>query len=142
MSWHNSSGGYPHSPCGGLLWGGLRLRAASALTLARESNVLGLLTERAHLLRCEVDVPSHGGSKLPSLHSSQFEPGMNGALVHANGLHDTCNRIGAVVPPQTVGSQATLDRKSTRSELQSPCNLVCRLLLEKKNRAHIYSSMS
>src|ERR1039457_5562312 len=25
-----------------------------------------------------------------------------------------------------------LDRKSTRSELQSPCNLVCRLLLERK----------
>src|SRR2546426_6580808 len=25
------------------------------------------------------------------------------------------------------------DRKSTTSELQSPCNLVCRLLLEKKN---------
>src|SRR5256885_13162934 len=33
-------------------------------------------------------------------------------------------------------SVATLpDRKSTRSELQSPCNLVCRLLLEKKNHA-------
>src|SRR5256885_4966046 len=31
------------------------------------------------------------------------------------------------------GSRATTsDRKSTRSELQSPCNLVCRLLLEKK----------
>jgi len=44
MSWHNSSGGYPHSPRGGLLWGDLRLRAASDLTLARESNVLGLLT--------------------------------------------------------------------------------------------------
>ena len=53
-------------------------------------------------------MPSHGGSKLPSLHASQFEPGMHGALVHANGLHDTCNRLGAVVPPQTVGSQATL----------------------------------
>src|SRR5256885_9810582 len=26
---------------------------------------------------------------------------------------------------------AVEDRKSTRSELQSPCNLVCRLLLEK-----------
>ena len=44
MSWHNSSGGYPHSPRGGLLGGGLRLRATSDLTVARESNVLGLLT--------------------------------------------------------------------------------------------------
>src|SRR5688500_19968180 len=26
-----------------------------------------------------------------------------------------------------------VDRKSTRSELPSPCNLVCRLLIEKKN---------
>src|SRR2546426_1950025 len=29
---------------------------------------------------------------------------------------------------------AARDRKSTTSELQSPCNLVCRLLLEKKNK--------
>src|SRR5256885_1552741 len=29
---------------------------------------------------------------------------------------------------------AVADRKSTTSELQSPCNLVCRLLLEKKNK--------
>src|SRR5256885_7180214 len=28
--------------------------------------------------------------------------------------------------------RAARDRKSTRPELQSPCNLVCRLLLEKK----------
>src|SRR5205807_3967164 len=28
-----------------------------------------------------------------------------------------------------------IDRKSTTSELQSPCNLVCRLLLEKKKSA-------
>src|SRR2546426_2720550 len=29
------------------------------------------------------------------------------------------------------------DRKSTTSELQSPCNLVCRLLLEKKKKNNI-----
>src|SRR5256885_2437812 len=28
------------------------------------------------------------------------------------------------------------------SELQSPCNLVCRLLLEKKNREHLFSCMN
>src|SRR5256885_12862237 len=27
------------------------------------------------------------------------------------------------------------------SELQSPCNLVCRLLLEKKNTTHVYESV-
>src|SRR2546430_5370492 len=33
------------------------------------------------------------------------------------------------------------DRKSTRSELQSQSNLVCRLLLEKKNNEHMQSTM-
>src|SRR5688500_7692594 len=32
------------------------------------------------------------------------------------------------------GGESQRDRKSTTSELQSPCNLVCRLLLEKKKR--------
>src|SRR2546426_10220796 len=35
-------------------------------------------------------------------------------------------------PACAAGAAARGDRKSTRSELQSPCNLVCRLLLEKK----------
>src|SRR5256885_9599822 len=30
-----------------------------------------------------------------------------------------------------------LDRKRHTSELQSPCNLVCRLLLEKKKKNHL-----
>src|SRR2546426_8197141 len=46
------------------------------------------------------------------------------------------------VPPAvriTAGARYTLplavsDRKSTRLKLQSPCNLVCRLLLEKKKK--------
>src|SRR2546426_3445911 len=33
-------------------------------------------------------------------------------------------------------AQPLRDRKSTTSELQSPCNLVCRLLLEKKKKIH------
>src|SRR5256885_12284726 len=36
------------------------------------------------------------------------------------------------VSPRQVALKAKRDRKSTTSELQSPCNLVCRLLLEKK----------
>src|SRR2546426_4322632 len=38
---------------------------------------------------------------------------------------------GADVRPPLARDQ---DRKSTTSELQSPCNLVCRLLLEKKKK--------
>src|SRR2546426_4521792 len=42
--------------------------------------------------------------------------------------------------PQCVierGSEQ-IDRKSTRLKLQSPCNLVCRLLLEKKKKKNKY----
>src|SRR3989454_9367824 len=38
---------------------------------------------------------------------------------------------------QITGARLTpeeIDRKSTRLKLQSPCNLVCRLLLEKKKK--------
>ena len=35
---------------------------------------------------------------------------------------------------QVEAQSAGTDRKSTRPELQSPCNLVCRLLLEKKKK--------
>src|SRR5256885_4555268 len=36
-----------------------------------------------------------------------------------------------------IGAQAGLQRSEEHtSELQSPCNLVCRLLLEKKNKIH------
>src|SRR5256885_8084487 len=42
-------------------------------------------------------------------------------------------------PPEPVRC-ALADRKST-SELQSPCNLVCRLLLEKKNKLHQHRAL-
>src|SRR2546426_6975914 len=37
-------------------------------------------------------------------------------------------------------SAARVRSEEHTSELQSPCNLVCRLLLEKKNREEIYRS--
>src|SRR5256885_6778435 len=45
--------------------------------------------------------------------------------------------------PRSTGAMAALDSGGGRrseehtSELQSPCNLVCRLLLEKKKKKHI-----
>src|SRR5256885_11045863 len=48
--------------------------------------------------------------------------------------------------PQKVSSSARSSRARIRSEehtseLQSPCNLVCRLLLEKKNKAfHVHAN--
>src|SRR5256885_16925516 len=43
-------------------------------------------------------------------------------------------QIGAVVMARLKGSVARSEEHT--SELQSPCNLVCRLLLEKKNKQH------
>src|SRR3989454_7380837 len=46
----------------------------------------------------------------------------------------------AIVPKNATAKammrarEPLIDRKSTRLKLQSPCNLVCRLLLEKKNK--------
>src|SRR2546426_6689795 len=48
--------------------------------------------------------------------------------------------LAADSPSPTAGVQAT-DRKSHTSELQSPCNLVCRLLLEKKKMIARYASI-
>src|SRR2546426_8514843 len=45
-------------------------------------------------------------------------------------------------PSGTQANQTgvALDRKSTRLKLQSPCNLVCRLLLEKKKEKDLLKS--
>src|SRR2546426_3724941 len=51
-----------------------------------------------------------------------------GAPGAARGAGDRLTRTR----PALLSTVAARDRKSTRSELQSPCNLVCRLLLEKK----------
>src|SRR5437867_12997919 len=52
---------------------------------------------------------------------------------------------GAVAPPAWSGDRAARGQKSVRSEehtseLQSPYDLVCRLLLEKKNRIRFLRS--
>src|SRR2546426_8537303 len=47
--------------------------------------------------------------------------------------HRICQRTSLLVPSSNGRSE------EHTSELQSPCNLVCRLLLEKKNRKRINS---
>src|SRR2546426_3639298 len=42
-----------------------------------------------------------------------------------------------VTPPSTKRTDHLLRSEEHTSELQSPCNLVCRLLLEKKNNAFL-----
>src|SRR5256885_11971162 len=41
--------------------------------------------------------------------------------------------IGEMRDPETIGTAMKARSEEHTSELQSPCNLVCRLLLEKKN---------
>src|SRR5256885_9569556 len=46
-------------------------------------------------------------------------------------LWPTCTRLSILVPRRMIVSPRSEEHTS---ELQSPCNLVCRLLLEKKNK--------
>src|SRR5256885_4541749 len=55
------------------------------------------------------------------------------------------DRIGAVCRPELAGNRRNVEfhgliarSEEHTSELQSPCNLVCRLLLEKKKKIIIY----
>src|SRR5256885_12091698 len=44
--------------------------------------------------------------------------------------------------PRSRGRRCRLRSEEHTSELQSPCNLVCRLLLEKKKQAHLPMTLS
>src|SRR2546426_9088828 len=44
---------------------------------------------------------------------------------------------GAATDQNRAGRQHTARSEEHTSELQSPCNLVCRLLLEKKKKQHL-----
>src|SRR5688500_20061672 len=63
-----------------------------------------------------------------------------GSISDTRNVRPTWQRGGpAKGPPRTgdwerVGATAPLRSEEHTSELQSPCNLVCRLLLEKKNK--------
>src|SRR2546426_9372381 len=60
--------------------------------------------------------------------------------VDTQGLPEMFDRLGQLA--LTNGGFVSLDKRSEEhtSELQSPCNLVCRLLLEKKN--YIYDLLT
>src|SRR5256885_12837011 len=50
---------------------------------------------------------------------------------------DTGHRRGRRSCPASLGRNPPVRSEEHTSELQSPCNLVCRLLLEKKKRQHL-----
>src|SRR5256885_5096201 len=66
-------------------------------------------------------------------------------------LSDPCDQKRALHPPKLAralhfpasGDNVSLERSEEHtSELQSPCNLVCRLLLEKKNQATLVPELA
>src|SRR5256885_2578463 len=55
--------------------------------------------------------------------------------------HRGSSRIATRWPVDSSSARHTLPKRSEEhtSELQSPCNLVCRLLLEKKTASQVYA---
>src|SRR3989454_8094959 len=74
---------------------------------------------RSHLDRGEVDVREIAHWQEPVGHHPE----------HEDAQHDECRHDG---PPDEQLGDVHLRSEEHTSELQSPCNLVCRLLLEKK----------
>src|SRR2546426_1322328 len=62
-----------------------------------------------------------------------LEIGLPVTIAVERGVGSIC-RVKSVGQLPGVGNAVAVDRKSTRLKLQSPCNLVCRLLLEKKKK--------
>src|SRR5256885_8684341 len=94
----------------------------------------GLLTSAA-LAQAET-VRWARGSDPTSLDPHAFNVGTNFVLLHQ--IYETLvirSADGKLVPTLATSWKMTSDPRSEEhtSELQSPCNLVCRLLLEKKN---------
>src|SRR2546426_5150696 len=65
-----------------------------------------------------------------------------GAVLHQHRLLERISQVLRDDAPGDVGARPGRERRSEEhtSELQSPCNLVCRLLLEKKKNTNLRSS--
>src|SRR3989454_5697089 len=105
------------------------VRALDRLDLeVREAEFFGFLgpngagkTTTVHLLATLL-APSRGGARVAG-----YDVARDGLAVR--------RRIGLVFQETTLDRDLTVERSEEHtSELQSPCNLVCRLLLEKKKK--------
>src|SRR3989454_3642064 len=87
------------------------------------------------------------GSSRASLHGKTFV--FDGTSVFIGSLNldprslQQNTEVGVLVQsPELAAEVVTLRSEEHTSELQSPCNLVCRLLLEKKKTTMISASLS
>src|SRR2546426_6452740 len=90
---------------------------------------------RAGLAAERVDAAvEHGGSESapPRGHGGFPRPVVAGRVVGLDGVEVAARIEGA--PANGIDQAATSRSEEHTSELQSPCNLVCRLLLEKKKK--------
>src|SRR5256885_7270054 len=67
----------------------------------------------------------------PTRRSSDLVPGVHPAADRARHVADRVHPAARPERPELVLAEGSRSEEHT-SELQSPCNLVCRLLLEKK----------
>src|SRR5256885_12838944 len=65
---------------------------------------------------------------------SHIVPRPGSADIARLGLHKLL--VGEITSAEAISPTSNLRSEEHTSELQSPCNLVCRLLLEKKKNAH------
>src|SRR5688500_7477968 len=82
--------------------------------------------------------PDNNGNVLKSKHYVPLDESSSTWAIHDQVYnYDALNRLSSVAEYFVSNSQSQTQSEEHTSELQSPCNLVCRLLLEKKKkRAH------
>src|SRR3989454_6559433 len=86
----------------------------------------------AHHLRVAHVVPLEQRQDVVHAHAREVLA-LDGLEVRAASLHPQHGDLAAAVVTLD-GLDRGVDRKSTRLNSRSPCNLVCRLLLEKKKK--------
>src|SRR3989454_2772225 len=90
-----------------------------------------------------IDAVETNRSRLADAIATAFSEGEGVALALNNGNrrrfseHPACSACGCAAPVLTPTLFSFNRSEEHTSELQSPCNLVCRLLLEKKKKTHI-----
>src|SRR3989454_5142000 len=84
--------------------------------------------------------PEPNSSRLTSLKSTCFDSPANNVGPWPASLGCTTNSYSSINPSSANASGSFTPRSEEHtSELQSPCNLVCRLLLEKKKTNYTYN---
>src|SRR2546426_2780494 len=83
-------------------------------------------------------------SRLVDLHEPEVAENLRVEARVEEVEHGVLDPANVLVDGHPVLGRATLEHAALRSEehtseLQSPCNLVCRLLLEKKKKKHLHT---